>query len=201
MSKNILSNFPEEDKNERGIRDYIPVIAFAIACLLAMLALFWRVSQIPDELETFEMMGEPIKTDIVETKSFPEELTVDRVEEPAETIRVAMTDDDALAAVAMSEAGNQDVLGMAFVVMTVLNRCDYYNMTVDEVLYAPNQYAYPYYGEVSRDAYRAVELAREYRDSFDYIMWFRTGTFHNIGDPAFKWGDHYFSKPKENNND
>lgn len=198
---NILSNFPEEDKNERNIRGYIPVIAFAAACLLAMLALFWRVCQIPDELESLELMGEPIKTEAIETKTVPEDLIVDRIEEPAKTIRVAMTDDDALAAVAMSEAGNQGVLGMAFVVMTVLNRCDYYGLTVDEVLYASNQYAYPYYGEVSRDAYRAVELAREYRDSFDNIMWFRTGTFHNIGEPAFKWGDHYFSKAKENNND
>lgn len=198
---NILSNFPKENKEERKIKDYVPIIAFTIACFLAMLALIWRVMQIPEELESIELLGEPIKqqTEIVENKAdvAPDELIVGKIEEPEEIVRIAQTEDDALAAVAMSEAGNQGVLGMAFVVMTVLNRCDYYDLTVDEVLYAPNQYAYPYYGKVSHDAYRAVELAREYRDSFDNIMWFRTGTFHNIGTPAFKWGDHYFSKAEE----
>ena len=203
---NIISNFPKENKDERGITDYIPVIAFTIACFLAMLALVWRVCQIPIEYE--ELIGEPIKETIEETPeepieedlgqiSVPEELIVGKIEEPTKVVHVYPTDDDLLAMVAMSEAGNQDILGMAFVVMTVLNRCEEYNLTVEEVLYAKGQYSFPYYGLVSHDAYRSVELAREYRDTFPKIMWFRTGTFHDIGKPAFKWGDHYFSAIEE----
>lgn len=194
----IISNFPKEDKDEtrKGLEYYFPVIAFMFACGLLMLALAWKVCQIPDELELIEVVGEPIEprpTEQLEPVSAPEELIVGKFEEVTKVVHVTPSEDDALAAVAMSEAGNQDVLGMAFVVMTVLNRCDYYDLTVDEVLYAPNQYSYPYYGKISHEAYRAVELAREYRDSFDNIMWFRTGTFHDFGTPAFKWGDHYFS--------
>ena len=192
---NILSNFPKEDKEERKIKDYIPVIVFTVACFIAMLCLIWRVEQIPVELESVQ--AEPIQVVAEPIKELPMELIVDVAEEVKEPVHIHMTDDDILAAVAMSEAGNQDVLGMAFVVMTVLNRCDYYGLTVDEVVNAPNQYSYPYYGKISHDAYRSVELAREYRDSFDNIMWFRTGTFHEWGEPAFVWGDHYFSGIKE----
>lgn len=196
MSKTILSNSPEENKEEPKKQYYIAIIAFMVVCFIAFLVLAWKVLTIPDEMD--ELIGEPIPKQIEQPKtdSAPDELIYAKRDE-VKVVRVTPSEDDVLAAVAMSEAGNQDVLGMAFVVMTVLNRCDYYGLSVDEVVYAPNQYAFPYYGAVSHDAYRAVDLAREYRDSFENIMWFRTGTFHDIGEPAFKWGDHYFSKMEE----
>lgn len=196
----IISNFPEENKEESTFKRYFPVIAFMVVCFIAMLVLAWKICQIPEELEELgepiKQIEEPVEEPIKEESgqvSAPEELIVGKIEEPTKVVHVYPSDDDLLAMVAMSESGNQGVLGMAFVVMTVLNRCEEYNLTVEEVLYAKGQYSFPYYGLVSHDAYRSVELAREYRDTFPKIMWFRTGTFHDIGEPAFKWGDHYFS--------
>lgn len=182
---NIISNFPEENKEIRsGFKYYFPLIAFMTACFLAMLALVWRVCQMPIEYE--ELIGEPI----------PEVKEVEAKEAPAEEteVQVHMTDDDIIAAVVMAEAGNQDMLGMVAVATVILNRCDYYNLSVTEVVEAPNQFSYPYYGKVSRSAYRAVEIARENRDLLpSTLMWFRTGTYHDIGQPYEKLGDHYFS--------
>lgn len=194
----IISKFPEKDKEIRTKWWYwLPVGASFVVCLIGIAVLGYIVAGIPDRLEYYaepvELKAEPIKQ-IVEV--IPIEIEV--VEEDPEPIPepepvVHLTDDDILAAVAMSEAGNQDVLGMAFVIMTVLNRCDYYDATVESIVSAPHQYAYPYYGKISDNAYLAIKLAREYRNTFPPIAWFRTGDYSAYGEPAFKWGDHYFS--------
>lgn len=193
MSKFILSQFPKENNDEarKGFKYYFPLIAFMIACFLAMLALVWRVCQIPVEYE--ELIGEPIpQTEVIEPKEASE------TEEPAQEVHIGMSDDDLIAAVVMSEAGNQDLLGKVAVAMTVLNRADYFGLTIEEVVSAPNQYSYPYTGVITHECYRAVEIATENRDLFpDTMMWFRTGSYHSFGEPYEKIGDHYFSKLTE----
>lgn len=193
MSKIILSQFPKENNDEarKGLEYYFPVIAFTGACFLAMLALIWRVSQIPDEYE--ELVGEPIpKTETVEYREAQE------TEEPPQEFHVTPTDDDLIAAVVMAEAGSEDLFGKVLVALTILNRCDYYEMTVEQVVSAKNQYAYPYYGVVTHECYRAVEIARANRDlAPETLMWFRTGNYHDFGTPWEKWGNHYFSYLKE----
>lgn len=195
MSKSIISKFPSNDNNNmydgrRGPQYFVPVLMFTGACLIAFLAFEWRIiAETADFLEAEPaVVGEPIQ-------EIPVEETVEETEpEPERPIKpYYMTDDDILAAVAMSEAGNQDLLGKAFVILTVLNRCDYYGLTVEEVVNAPNQYSYPYYGSITAECYEAVGLARNYREIAPDVMWFRTGNYHNIGTPAFQWGDHYFS--------
>lgn len=205
----IISNFPEENKDERGITDYIPVIAFTIACFLAMLALVWRVCQIPIEYEG--LIGELIKETIEETPEEPVEETIEEpieesqvieesfeylAEEPIEIRNDILTvyDDYLMAQVVMHEAGNQEMIGKVAVVATILNRCDYFGLTVEQVVSSPNQYAYPYLGEISDEAYRAVEIARANRDLFpSTMMWFLPSGFPEYGEPYLKIQDHYFS--------
>lgn len=192
---NILSNFPKENKNEKGITDYIPVIAFTIACFLAMLALIWRVMQIPEDLE--ELVGEPIQK-VVEVEKVEAEAEPEPEKEPV----VHLTDDDIIAAIVMSESGNQDMLGKVAVAATVLNRADYFGLTIEQVANAKNAYSYPYYGVITSDCYRAVEIARENRDLFPAtMMWFKTKDYHTFAEPYEKIGEHYFSYLEREDNE
>lgn len=105
-----------------------------------------------------------------------------------------LTDEEILAAVVMAEAGNQDMLGKVAVASVVLNRCDYFGLTVESVVKAKGQFSFPYYGTVSEDCYRAVEIAEQSRDLFpNTMLYFRNTRFHNFGIPYQKLGDHYFS--------
>ena len=184
---NILSNFPEENKDERGIKDYVPIIAFTGACFLAMLALIWRVMQIPEDLD--ELVGEPIQK-VVEVEKVATEAEPEPEKEPV----IHLTDDDIIAAIVMSESGNQDMLGKVAVAATVFNRADYFGLTIEQVANAKNAYSYPYYGVITSDCYRAVEIARENRDLFPpTMMWFKTKDYHTFAEPYEKIGDHYFS--------
>ena len=99
-----------------------------------------------------------------------------------------------IAMVVMSEAGNQDMLGKCAVASVVLNRCDYFGLTVESVVKAKGQFSFPYYGTVSEDCYRAVEIAEQNRDLFPATMlYFRNTHYHNFGIPYEQIGDHYFS--------
>ena len=196
---NIISNFPEENKEEIGIKKYVPIIAFMTACFIAMVVLAWKICQIPEEIEE---LGEPIVYQPIEIE---EEITQDVIEEPVEEIveeveeeepevYVRMTDDDILAAIAMSEAGNQEMIGKVAVVMTVLNRCDYWNASVESIVSAPNQYAYPYTGVITEDAYEAVRIARQNRNLFPKgMMWFLPSGYPSYGHPYLQIQGHYFS--------
>ena len=183
---NIISKFPEKD-NRKEWWYIIPVGLMFTLCLVGFGILVYLILSLPDYFsESTELVGEPIQH--VQEFVVPQTETIEEKPEPV----VHLTDDDILVAVAMHEAGNQDILGMAFVIMTILNRCDYYDATVEQIVTAPNQYAYPYYGAISHDAYIALDLAKEYRDIFKPIAWFQTGEYPSYGEHAFKWGDHYF---------
>lgn len=193
---NIISNFPEEDKEEvkSGIKYYFPLIAFMTACFLAMLVLAWKICQIPEE---YEELGEPIVYQPIEEAEEPVEEIEEVIEEPIEEepeVYVHMTDDDIIAAVVMSEAGNQEMVGKVAVAAVILNRADYFDITVEQVVSAKNQFSYPYYGKIDESAYKAVEIARKNRDLFDSnMLYFRTKHYHEFGEPYIVVGDHYFS--------
>lgn len=194
MSPIIISHFPKNNNNmyneRRGPQYFVPVLAFTGACLIAFLVFEWRIiAETADFLEAGpEIVGEPIQ-------EIPVEEAAETEPAPEKPIKpYYMTDDDIIAAVVMSEAGNQDLLGKVAVAAVILNRADYYDMTVEQVVNAPNQFSYPYTGIVTHECYRAVQIAEENRDLFPVgMMWFRTGTYHEIGMPYEKLGDHYFS--------
>lgn len=128
------------------------------------------------------------------------------VEQPKEVIELAwdfgtveespeltMYNIDLLARVCMSEAGYEPYMGKVAVVMTVLNRCDRWGKSTEEIVYAPNQY---YVGNLtpSEECYSAVAFAIQNREIFpEDMMYFRLSRYHGFGCPYTIIGHHYFS--------
>lgn len=99
-----------------------------------------------------------------------------------------------LARVCMSEASTEPFIGKVAVVATVLNRCDLNGQTVEQVVYAPNQYWTGNNGEPTEEVYRAVEFAIKERDAFPRdMLYFRKGYYHNFGEHYIQIGAHFFS--------
>lgn len=99
-----------------------------------------------------------------------------------------------LARVCMSEAGHEPFIGKVAVVTTVLNRCDNWNKTTEEIVYAPNQYWTGNNGTPTEECFSAVAWAIENRDIFPAdMMYFRKNHYHSFGKPYMIIGAHYFS--------
>lgn len=106
---------------------------------------------------------------------------------------------DLLARVCMSEAGNEPLVGKIAVVTTILNRCDMFGQTVEQVVYAPNQYCTKNNGAPTEEVYLAVDMALANRDLYPAdMLYFRTKHFHRFGQPYAVIGSHYFSTKGEN---
>jgi len=132
------------------------------------------------------LQAAPLHTEVVE------------IGEPMEYVEVApeiqevKSDMQVIAEVVMSEAGNQPLVGKVAVAATLLNRIEVTGRTAESI--ALEAYSYPYYGIVTNDCYRAVEIAMDNRDLFpDDMMYFRTLHYHDFGVPYVQIGDHYFS--------
>ena len=111
-------------------------------------------------------------------------------------IEVATDQDDIeiIATIVAAEAGNQEMVGKVAVAMTVLNRASLWNKSIYAVATQKNQYCYPYYGKVSDDCYKAVDIAIKNRSLFpENMVYFRTKHYHSFGEPYMQIGDHYFS--------
>ena len=97
-----------------------------------------------------------------------------------------------MARVVRAEAGNQDDVGKRLVVDCILNRLDSdaFPDTIEEVVTQKNQFAsYQWYTEDDLDA-----VADEIVDrTDDEIVFFRTEHYSAHGNPAYQYGDHYFS--------
>ena len=99
-----------------------------------------------------------------------------------------------LARVCMSEAGHEPFIGKVAAVTTVLNRCDNWNKTTEQVVYAANAYSTQNNGTPNEECYSAVAFAIENRDIFPAdMMYFRNGHYHNFAFPYVIIGNHYFS--------
>lgn len=97
-----------------------------------------------------------------------------------------------MAKVVRAEAGNQDNVGKRLIVDVILNRVDsqLFPNTVKEVVEQENQFAiYQWYTIDDLNAVTDEIVDRTDKD----ILFFRTGDYHNIGEPAYQYGDHYFS--------
>ena len=191
MDRSIVSKNSKKGNND--IFDFILTEVGIIGVSIIIIASF--LGRFKEEVVP-ELTPEPIQIQ-EEAKVIVEDVVIKVADEP-ETVeedpQVILSDDDILAMVAMSEAGNQELLGKVAVVATILNRCDYYGLTVETVVTSPNQYSYPYYGTVTDECYRAVEIAKGCRDLFDSrMMFFRNSKYHDFGEPYVKIQDHYFS--------
>lgn len=135
-----------------------------------------------------------------------EETTVaeEETETEEETTDVAcelpIEDREILAALVQAEAGNQDLIGMRYVVDVVLNRVDdpRFPDTIEEVIYEPKQFTVTRNGMlesakqcISENAYLAVDL--EWENRLDNgVLYFNSGTSPANGCNTFKHQDHWF---------
>lgn len=116
----------------------------------------------------------------------------------AEEITAPKYNTDLIARVVMSEAGGEPYIGKVAVAATIINRADKYSQTVEQVVYAPNQYAKPYGGVPNAECYKAVVEAINHRDLFPRdMLYFRTKHYHSFGVPYTVIGAHYFSTTGE----
>lgn len=189
MPTTIISNFPQKVNKRMNDREDLRFVVWLIALLLVVAGLSIFYVSTKQTNEDFILKAEPIKQ--VTAAEIIEEVTEAEEEEPKTPI---LSDQELIAMVVMAEAGNQDMLGKVAVASVVLNRCDYFGLTVESVVKAKGQFSFPYYGTVSEDCYRAVEIAEQSRDLFPATMlYFRNTKYHNFGIPYEEIGDHYFS--------
>lgn len=189
MPTTIISNFPQKVNKRMNDREDLRFVVWLIALLLVVAGLSIFYVSTKQTNEDFILKAEPIKQ--VTAAEIIEEVTEAEEEEPKTPI---LSDQELIAMVVMSEAGNQDMLGKVAVASVVLNRCNYFGLTVESVVKAKGQFSFPYYGIVSEDCYRAVEIAEQSRDLFPATMlYFRNTKYHDFGIPYEKIGDHYFS--------
>lgn len=132
--------------------------------------------------------------DIKIVEAYPIVIEEEEVEVLQEIVQCeSHTDIDVIAEVVEGEAGNQEMIGKVAVAMTMLNRMDRTGRSAESIAIEAYN-AYPYYGPVSAESYRAVEIAMENRDLFpDDMMYFRAGNYHDFGVPYMQIQDHYFS--------
>jgi hypothetical protein len=189
MPTTIISNFPQKVNKRMNDREDLRFVVWLIALLLVVAGLSIFYVSTKQTNEDFILKAEPIKQ--VTAAEIVEEVTEAEEEEPKAPI---LSDQELIAMVVMSEAGNQDMLGKCAVASVVLNRCDYFGLTVESVVKAKGQFSFPYYGTVTDECYRAVEIAEHSRDLFPATMlYFRNTKYHDFGIPYEKIGDHYFS--------
>ena len=187
----IVSKFPKKDKKKKN-REWsenlliLPVILFIMLLVLAV-AMFVNLEDV-EEKEVPELKAEPIQVVVEIPAADVEE------QEPEIVPKEHLTDKDLMAITIMAEAGSEEMIGKVAVASVILNRCDYYGMTVESVLNQPNQFQTEYYGIITEDCYRAVEIAEENRDLFpETMLFFRNKHYHSFGEPYMVIGNHYFS--------
>lgn len=105
--------------------------------------------------------------------------------------------------VAMAEAEGEDSVGKALVMITVLNRSEYFSAPIGEIIYAPNQFAVGRMGiQPIENCYEALGMVVDGWnetwiegdwDKTKKILWFSADGYPAYGEPMFQYGGHYFS--------
>jgi len=169
-------------------------IIFAVIAIVEVGLICFAIFLIESALNSIDVK-------VIEVQAHPivieeEEEIEETIEEPEITIPVK-SDVDVIAATVEGEGGNQPLVGKVAIAATMLNRMDYTGRSAESIaLEAYN--AYPYYGPVSEESYKAVEIAMNNRDLFPSdMMYFRAGHYHDFGVPYCQIGDHYFSTKGE----
>lgn len=104
-------------------------------------------------------------------------------------------DKELLMQIAQAEAGNQDVIGRALVILTVLNRCEKNNATVRQTIFAPSQFYVSGMCPGDELTQEALELVMHGWDESEGCLYFcSTGWNYYGAEHLFKHQDHWFSK-------
>lgn len=95
--------------------------------------------------------------------------------------------------IAMAEAGNQGLVGKMLVMNTVLNRMERDDMSVHEVIYAPNQYYTAGMGDYDEECEIALLMVAAGWDGSQGAYYF-CNEGYNGPIPLFRFRGHWFSK-------
>ena len=101
-----------------------------------------------------------------------------------------------LAQLAMEESRGEDAIGQALVIRTVLNRCEKYDRSIEEIIYATGQFSTHGIGtytpnENCLEAIRMV-IYEDWDESNGCLYFSANG--YNGKEHLFKHGGHYFSR-------
>ena len=170
-----------------------------IIILLLFLACMFNISRVStNDIENAEKAKDTV---IPEHYKIIDTVTIDEQEEIRNEIFYGELEE--LAILVQAESGNQDELGKRYVADCVLNRVDDNGFpdTIHDVLYQMNpiQFASTVDGNYAKAEWTVTEdcfqiaLEEYYSRTNSEIHYFRTDRY-GTGVPAFKHGDHYFSK-------
>ena len=101
-----------------------------------------------------------------------------------------------LSQLAMAESRGEDAIGQALVIRTVLNRCEKYGKSIEEVIYARGQFATGTIGtyEPNENNLKAIRMViYEDWDESEGCLYFSADGY-NGPEPLFVHQHHYFSK-------
>ena len=113
-----------------------------------------------------------------------------------DSVPVSEEEYNLLLRVCMSECGGkygEPLEGKIAVVETILNRCEIYDKSIEEVIYEPHQYSVADNGLPDETVEQAVDIALRESNYPDDMIYFRTGNYHSFGKPYQQIGNHYFS--------
>lgn len=129
---------------------------------------------------------DPVKYPVKEVEIVYEETVTIEQEAPSDDFYL-------LASMIETEAGNQSFIGKVAVGVTAVNRMEWLDESLGEVICSANQYCYG--KQPSEESIRAAECAIEYGAEMfpSEMVFFRTDYYHHIGTPYEQIGDHYFS--------
>lgn len=168
-----------------------------IIILLLFLACMFNISSVSTkDIENTEMATDTV---IPEQYKIIDTVTIDEQEEIRNEIFYGELEE--LAILIQAESGNQDELGKRYVADVVLNRVDSDDFpdSINNVLRQDKQFASIVDGNYAKAEWTVTEdcfqiaLEEYYSRTNSEIHYFRTDRY-GTGVPAFKHGDHYFSK-------
>lgn len=162
-----------------------------VATTFVVMAMCNVVSAVPKYTEQ-----DIVETNVEEVKKVQHAQEINIVFIGSEETKVTPDEYNMLLRVCMSECGGkygEPLEGKIAVVETILNRCEIYGKTIEEVVYEPYQYSTSDNGEPDETVEQAVDIALRDNIYPDDMIYFRTGRYHSFGEPYQKIGNHYFS--------
>ena len=162
-----------------------------VATTLIVMAVCNVVSAVPKDTEQ-----EIFETNVEEVQHVQHAQEIDIVFIGNEETKVTPDEYNLLLRVCMSECGGkygEPLDGKIAVVETILNRCEIYGKSIEEIIYEPYQYSLADNGEPDETVEQAVDIALRENIYPDDMIYFRTGYYHSFGEPYQQIGNHYFS--------
>ena len=172
------------------------ILGAIIGLIISACAIYSRQANKPD-IEPIKPVIEPIECEAVK---YVEAMPVYEVVEPNLEEELYYDSLEYLACCVEAEAGNQDAKGKMLVCDVILNRVDnmHFPNTITGVINQEGQFSVVENGminkvSVSDETFNICKLELIERSDTE-ILYFKTGDYHTIGTPAYRYGDHYFSK-------